>query len=62
MVVAIRIHINKRQANTMDTAQWITLFEQAFRAMDKKLEQVLRISEHRDRPFRLIVTGHFANA
>lgn len=22
----------------------------------------LRISEHRDRPFRLIVTGHFANA
>jgi|GEM_PF-5346664 len=23
---------------------------------------VLRISEHRDRPFRLIVTAHFANA
>ena len=22
----------------------------------------LRISEHCDRPFRLIVTGHFANA
>ncbi|MEK2680022.1 hypothetical protein AAAC10_32880 [Pseudomonas aeruginosa] len=22
----------------------------------------VRISEHRDRPFRLIVTGHFANA
>ncbi|SED33141.1 Tat (twin-arginine translocation) pathway signal sequence [Pseudomonas saponiphila] len=22
----------------------------------------MRISEHRDRPFRLIVTGHFANA
>lgn len=22
----------------------------------------LRISEHRDRPFRLIVTAHFANA
>jgi hypothetical protein len=24
--------------------------------------QLLRISEHCDRPFRLIVTGHFANA
>jgi len=24
--------------------------------------KVLRISEHRDRPFRLIVTAHFANA
>ncbi|WP_167365707.1 hypothetical protein [Pseudomonas saponiphila] len=24
--------------------------------------RLLRISEHRDRPFRLIVTGHFANA
>jgi hypothetical protein len=23
---------------------------------------LLRISEHRDRPFRLIVTAHFANA
>jgi len=23
---------------------------------------LVRISEHRDRPFRLIVTGHFANA
>jgi len=23
---------------------------------------MLRISEHRDRPFRLIVTAHFANA
>jgi hypothetical protein len=26
------------------------------------LRHYLRISEHRDRPFRLIVTGHFANA
>ncbi|SEC95851.1 hypothetical protein SAMN05216178_5558 [Pseudomonas saponiphila] len=26
------------------------------------LKDMLRISEHRDRPFRLIVTGHFANA
>lgn len=25
-------------------------------------EALMRISEHRDRPFRLIVTGHFANA
>ena len=25
-------------------------------------ELILRISEHRDRPFRLIVTAHFANA
>ncbi|WP_372238319.1 hypothetical protein [Pseudomonas sp. LP_4_YM] len=25
-------------------------------------ESTLRISEHRDRPFRLIVTAHFANA
>lgn len=25
-------------------------------------QTLLRISEHRDRPFRLIVTGHFANA
>ena len=24
--------------------------------------EYLRISEHCDRPFRLIVTGHFANA
>ncbi|WP_176394353.1 hypothetical protein [Pseudomonas aeruginosa] len=34
---------------------------------DKSLEEpsqadFMRISEHRDRPFRLIVTGHFANA
>ncbi|TCT97505.1 hypothetical protein EC913_1051 [Pseudomonas sp. LP_4_YM] len=30
---------------------------------EKALERVkLRISEHRDRPFRLIVTAHFANA
>nr|WP_100549841.1 MULTISPECIES: DJ-1/PfpI family protein [unclassified Pseudomonas] len=27
-----------------------------------RAQQLLRISEHRDRPFRLIVTGHFANA
>lgn len=26
------------------------------------LTGMLRISEHRDRPFRLIVTAHFANA
>ena len=25
-------------------------------------DATLRISEHRDRPFRLIVTAHFANA
>ena len=30
-------------------------------AKDARIEQ-LRISEHRDRPFRLIVTAHFANA
>ncbi|MGC3478669.1 VF_A0006 family four-cysteine protein [Pseudomonas aeruginosa] len=28
----------------------------------ENLPGVVRISEHRDRPFRLIVTGHFANA
>lgn len=27
-----------------------------------EIDVELRISEHRDRPFRLIVTGHFANA
>ena len=32
----------------MDTAQWITLFEQAFRAMDKKLEQVLQLNSCRE--------------
>jgi len=26
------------------------------------IPRYLRISEHRDRPFRLIVTAHFANA
>ena len=31
------------------------------RIEDMSIDQ-LRISEHRDRPFRLIVTGHFANA
>jgi response regulator RpfG family c-di-GMP phosphodiesterase len=27
-----------------------------------RYSRLLRISEHRDRPFRLIVTAHFANA
>ncbi len=31
-------------------------------AIPTQNKQRLRISEHRDRPFRLIVTGHFANA
>ncbi|SEC78839.1 hypothetical protein SAMN05216178_4877 [Pseudomonas saponiphila] len=32
-------------------------------ALDALLDEgSVRISEHRDRPFRLIVTGHFANA
>lgn len=31
-------------------------------AQKTQRNEKLRISEHRDRPFRLIVTGHFANA
>ena len=34
--------------------------DEQIKALDKEL--AVRISEHRDRPFRLIVTGHFANA
>ncbi|MCO2031702.1 hypothetical protein FA415_33695 [Pseudomonas aeruginosa] len=33
-----------------------------FREITQASMVAMRISEHRDRPFRLIVTAHFANA
>ena len=58
MVAGIRIRINKHQENTMDTAQWITLFEQAFRAMDKKLEQVLQLNSCREHWIQAEISLH----
>lgn len=42
----------------MDTAQWITLFEQAFRAMDKKLEQVLQLNSCREHWIQAEISLH----
>jgi len=41
-----------------------TLYQEprASRGVFYGLPSMVRISEHRDRPFRLIVTAHFANA
>ena len=36
----------------------VAILDDGYNALDK----LMRISEHRDRPFRLIVTAHFANA
>lgn len=58
MVAGIRIQINKRRENKMDTAQWITLFEQAFRAMDTKLEQVLLLNSCREHWIQAEISLH----
>lgn len=42
----------------MGTAQWITLFEQAFRAMDKKLEQVLQLNSCREHWIQAEISLH----
>ena len=43
----MNMHADGEQITAIDTRERILL---------------MRISEHRDRPFRLIVTAHFANA
>ncbi len=42
----------------MDTAQWISLFEGAFRSMDKKLEQVLQLNSCREHWIQAEVSLH----